>query len=122
MVAAMQAFDAPEPLSSQATRPTTTVAPQALYLMNSPQVRTWAEIFAARLTADQNSAITDAVARAYALALNRNPLDTELNDALVFIAQQFARYQHAQHPNPQAAALTDFAQVVLSLNEVIYVE
>ena len=122
MVAAMQAFDAPEPLSSQGTRPTTTVAPQALYLMNSPQVRTWAESFAARLAPAREIPVSDAVTRAYALAVNRPPLDTERDDALAFIDQQTARHRHAQHPNPQAAALTDFAQVMLSLNEVIYAE
>ena len=59
LIPAMQAFDAPEPLVSQGTRPTTTVAPQALMLMNSPQVRSWAAAFrqtlrsAARPTADR---------------------------------------------------------------------
>src|SRR6185295_13063019 len=41
IIPAMQAFDAPEPLVSQGSRPITTVAPQALFLMNSPNVRAW---------------------------------------------------------------------------------
>ncbi len=36
LIGSMVAFDAPEPLVSQGSRPTTTVAPQALMLMNSP--------------------------------------------------------------------------------------
>ena len=51
MIPAMQAFDAPEPLVSQGQRQTTTVAPQALMLMNSAQARSWAEGFAARFDA-----------------------------------------------------------------------
>jgi hypothetical protein len=41
LIGSMVAFDQPEPLVSQGARPTTTVAPQALWLMNGPQVREW---------------------------------------------------------------------------------
>ena len=121
-VAEMQAFDAPEPLSSQGTRPTTTVAPQALFLMNSPQVRSWAEAFAGRFAPEPHPVPADAVLRAYAIALNRVPTESERSEALAFIDLQTQRHRAAHHPAPQSAALTDFAQVVLSLNEFIYAE
>ena len=122
MVPAMQAFDAPEPLASQGSRQATTVAPQALMLMNSPQVRSWAEAFARRFAPGPGTSPSDAVRRAYSIALNRPPTRPEADDALAFIRQQTERYQAAQKPDPGAAAFADFAQVVLGLNETIYVE
>src|SRR4030095_13609164 len=67
LIPSMQCLDAPEPLVSQGTRPTTTVAPQALMLMNSPPLHSWAGSFAARL-ADGGEKPALAVLRAYALA------------------------------------------------------
>ncbi len=122
LIPVMQAFDAPEPLASQGTRQTTTVAPQALWLMNSPHVRSWAAAFAKRIAPAPDAPVDAAVTRAYSLALNRNPAKTELADAVDFIEQQTKRYQDDQKPAPRELALTDFAQVVLGLNEFIYVE
>jgi len=45
----LQTFDAPDALSSIGERPTTTVAPQALLLMNNPQTRASARSFAERV-------------------------------------------------------------------------
>lgn len=122
LIPAMQAFDAPEPLVSQGTRPTTTVAPQALFLMNNPAVRTWASAFAERMAPDREQPLTNAVSQAYSLALNRPPTESERIEALQFIEQQIARHEAVQRPNARDLALTDFAQVILSLNEFIYVE
>ena len=121
IIPAMQAFDTPEPLVSQGTRPTTTVAPQALFLMNSPHVRSWAAVFDKRF-APNPEALAEAVARAYSLALNRLPTKRERADAVDFIEQQTARYRAEQKPDARELALTDFAQSVLSLNEFIYAE
>ena len=105
LVPSMQCLDAPEPLVSQGTRPTTTVAPQALMLMNSPQVRLWAGSFAARLV-DGGDKPALAVRRAYALAFNRVPSGAETRDGVAFIEQQTARYQAEQKPNARGIALT----------------
>ncbi len=124
LVPAMQAFDVPEPLVSQGTRPTTTVAPQALLLMNSPHVRSWATAFAQRFapSPDPGQPLAEIVARAYRLALNRAPTGPESADAITFIKQQKTRYRAEQKPDAREMALADFAQVVLSLNEFIYVD
>jgi hypothetical protein len=122
MIGAMQAFDAPEPLVSQGARPTTTVAPQALWLMNGPQVRAWAGAFAKRFSPLPDQPPAKAVARAYALALNRLPTRTERAAGAAFIEAQTLRYRAEQKPNARELALTDFAQVMLSLNEFIYVD
>ena len=122
LVPAMQVFDAPEPLVSQGTRPTTTVAPQALLLMNSPHVRSWAAAFARRFSPVSDQPLAEAVARAYSFALNRPPTNRERADAIAFIEQQNSRYHAEQKTDALELALTDFAQVVLSLNEFIYVD
>ena len=116
------AFDAPEPLVSQGSRPTTTVAPQALWLMNSPPVRSWASLFAKRLGPSNAHSLTECVNQAYSLALNRPPAKHEAADSLTFIHEQLARYEAEKKPDARELALTDFAQVVLNLNEFIYVE
>ena len=110
LVNSMVVFDAPEPLSSQGSRPTTTVAPQALLLMNSPQIRKWATAFAQRVgKTDDLPAI---VKMAYAIALSREPHATELQAAVAFI-------QHGL-PAGKEKALADFCQALLSTNEFAY--
>ena len=122
LVPAMQSFDAPEPLVSQGTRPTTTVAPQALLLMNSDQVRSWAHAFTQRIAPTHTATLSENVAAAYNLALNRLPAKQELKNSLLFIESQRARYSAEQQTNTLGMAFTDFAQIVLSLNEFIYVD
>jgi len=126
----MQVFDAPEPLVSQATRPATTVAPQALLLMNSPNVRKWAEALARHLAATHPNAPLEQTTRSlYAETLTRSPSANELTAAVAFLKRQSEVYQTAQDAsvagNLAAAhtrALTDLAQTILSLNEFVYVE
>ena len=49
LVPMMQLFDQPEPLVSVGSRPSTTIAPQALAFLNSPHIRGYAHNFAKRL-------------------------------------------------------------------------
>jgi mono/diheme cytochrome c family protein len=103
LVGSMVVFDLPEPLVSQAVRPTTTVAPQALFLMNAPQVRQWAATFAKRL--ESETSVEGKVRRAFSLALGRKPTNTEMEQSLAFLKSE---------------DLTDFCQVILGLNEFAY--
>jgi len=101
----MVAFDLPEPLVSQGARPTTTVAPQALVLMNSPQARQWADGLAKRVSTAGDA--TKQIAMIYLLCFNRAPKAAELTSGLDFLQS--------------GASLADYGQVVLSLNEFVYV-
>ena len=116
LVNSMVVFDAPEPLTSQGARPTTTVAPQALMLMNSPQVRRWAEAFAKRLNQEiplpPDAALTPLIRHAYELALNREPRPSELQASEIFIRNGL--------PAGRDKALADFCQTLFSLNEFSY--
>ncbi len=122
LIPMMAVFDAPEALSSIGERPTTTIAPQALYLMNNPHVREYAHGFAKRIAADAKTPIAEAVRRAYLMALGRQPTAVELSDAEEFIRDQTASYETAKKADGRTLALTDFCQTLLCLNEFVYVE
>jgi Protein of unknown function (DUF1553)/Protein of unknown function (DUF1549)/Planctomycete cytochrome C len=113
-------FDAPDGTVPIAARASTTVAPQSLYLMNSPIVREWAVGFANRISSEQGGSIEASIRRAYQIAFQREPSIEELTDARSFIDQQMAGYQ--SEGDREALALTDFCQVLLSLNEFVFVE
>jgi len=115
LVPMMQIFDQPEPLASQGSRPSTTIAPQALLFMNNAQIVKWAGSLAASVdTENPDSAIRDL----YLRTLNREPSPIELLGNRSFIDAQSASYEGAK--NSQQLALADLCQVMFSLNEFVY--
>jgi hypothetical protein len=115
----MVIFDAPEALSGMAERPTTTIAPQALHMLNNPQVRQAARGFARRIAPDPATSLEDAVRAGYQIAVARQPDRDELADGVAFIRTQMATYPENQR---RESALADFCQVLMCLNEFIYVD
>jgi mono/diheme cytochrome c family protein len=122
LIPMMVLFDAPDALQGIGARSSTTIAPQALLLMNNPIVRDWAAAFARRVSPAPSVDSEQAIRAAYATALTRPPSDGELADGVTFLAQQLARYQSDGKPNARELALTDFCQVLMNLNEFIYIE
>ncbi len=122
LVSMMQIFDAPEPLVSVGNRPSTTIAPQALMFMNNPQVREYARSFANSLLPESKKSLADAVRKGYLTAVAREPSETELSDTVAFIKSQIASYDSDKTANSRELALADFCQILMSLNEFIYVE
>ena len=122
----MQAFDAPDAQQSCGRRMNTTVAPQALSLLNDPFVRLRAEELAGRLQAGAGPGADAQIQLAFQLCLGRAPAPDELTDARVFIAAQFAaRAERDPKQSPAAAqrlALVDFCQSLFGLNEFIYID
>jgi hypothetical protein len=119
LVPMMTIFDAPEALTGMAERPTTTIAPQALYLLNNPQVRGYCLNFARRIAPDEKTSLEDAVKAGYRIALAREPERDELTDSLAFVDQQFKTYAGVDR---RQQALADFCQVLLCLNEFVYLD
>src|SRR2546428_2180682 len=113
LIPMMIVFDAPEALTPIGDRSTTTIAPQALMLMNNSQVREYARALAKR---------AGDVRPAYRIALGRDPTEAESKDAEAFIADQAAAYQSAGRTDARDAALADFCQSLMCLNEFVYVE
>lgn len=112
LVPMMLLFDWPDALQGLGQRSNTTVAPQALALMNHPQVQSWAAALAKDLSPVAKTSTADAIRQAYQRALGRLPDATELADATDFITQAQSK----------EAGLTAFCQTLFCLNEFIYVE
>ena len=121
----MQAFDGPDASASCGRRINTTVAPQALALLNDRLIRARASDFAQRLANEAGEDPSACVQRGYQLALGRGPTPTELEASAHFIeAQTRTRVQRDKVPSPDArhAALSDYCQALFNLNEFLYVD
>jgi hypothetical protein len=115
----MLLFDAPNSLSGMGARATTTVAPQALAMMNNPQVQAYARALASRM---KSPTLDESVRMTYRLVLSREPSRQEADDAASFLNEQSQQYRTAGAKDADQAALVDFCQAILSLNEFVYVE
>jgi hypothetical protein len=106
-------FDEPDSSESCPRRDTTTVAPQALALLNSEFMLQNAERLAKRVERE-NAGGAGARARAvWKLVLGRTPNPEEQERALEFIAHGAAG---------QASPLTQLCLVLLNMNEFLYVD
>ena len=71
-------FDRPRMSPNCIDRVTSTVAPQALQLLNNAQVKSWAESFAARVISEGGNTDAERISYAYALATSYKPVESEL--------------------------------------------
>ncbi|MBM3955458.1 MAG: DUF1549 domain-containing protein [Planctomycetes bacterium] len=144
-VAFLSAFDAPVMETNCLRRPSSTVAGQALVLMNGPfaleQARLLADkaLAAAPVPAEADALgpgsvaalLEPAVVEAWRRALSRSPDAAERREALAFLADQLAILRPAD-PVPgrepaapaaaRAEALANLCQQLLSCNEFLYVD
>jgi hypothetical protein len=122
LIPMMVLFDAPDALQGIGVRPETTIAPQSLMLLNNPTVREWASAFAKRLRPRAEEALSEAVEEGYRMALSRSPTALERKDAEGFLKAQWTSYQASNHGDGLEPALIDFCQVLMGLNEFVYIE
>jgi len=122
LVESLQLFDAPQLLTSIGARPSTTIAPQALLLLNSPIARTAARALADRVASPSADSSAGAVEQAWWLALGRAPSDLERQSSARFIERQLESYARTKPSDARQLALTDYCQALMSLNEFIYVD
>ncbi|HEV8378151.1 MAG TPA: DUF1553 domain-containing protein [Tepidisphaeraceae bacterium] len=122
----MQAFDGPDAAVTCGRRSTTTVAPQALELLNDGFIRDRAGDFARRLLSEKEATTESSVKTAFRLAVSRPPTDAEVQSSIAFIDRQIQR--RAERDKSLSAdenrlrAMTDFCQAIFGLNEFIYVD
>jgi mono/diheme cytochrome c family protein len=116
----MVLFDAPDGTVGIEQRTTTTIAPQALVMMNNAVVRSASAGLAGRLAGAKEP--REAITRGYSIALGRPPGPSELAESLEFLREQRLAYQAEKKTNAGRLALTDFCQVLLGLNEFVYVD
>jgi hypothetical protein len=125
LIPSMTMFDAPEPTQSIGERSVTTVPTQALAMMNSPFVRTQAEKLRDRIRPKPSEPLAAAIDRGYTIALGRTPTDGERKQMVAFVEEQrkaFSGDTAGKGPQAADAALVEFCQVLLCLNEFVYVD
>jgi hypothetical protein len=122
LIPMMQLFDQPEPLVSVGSRPRTTIAPQALALMNSPHIRDSAHAFAGRLARWWEQGASAVVRQAFLTALARLPDAEEEAAATAFLEAQQRSYAQDGKPQAEQLALADLCQVLFGLNEFLYLD
>jgi hypothetical protein len=122
----MQAFDGPDAQASCGRRETTTVAPQALALLNDKFVRARALNFAERVRHDAAAGLPDQLQLAWRLALAREPSAAELSSAQEFFERQLGkrlrRDSQIAKSESETLVLADICQTLFALNEFIYVD
>jgi Protein of unknown function (DUF1553)/Protein of unknown function (DUF1549)/Planctomycete cytochrome C len=118
----IEVFDCPATTVSSPTRSVSTVAPQALAMLNNESTLEQASHFARRIELEAGAERRAQIARAFKYALSRGASPTEVNWALKFLKDQSGGYTQRRHEHPEAAALRDFCHAMLNLNEFLYVD
>ena len=126
-------FDPPDSISSCPRRSNTTVAPQALQLLNNKFVVGQSVIFAERIRNEAGKDPRSQIERAFWLAFSRPPDSKEMQVSLDFLARQ--QEYHGRHNeqlrelgidpaeilSPATAALVDLCHSLFNANEFVYV-
>jgi hypothetical protein len=113
----LESFDFPTTTQSCEKRVTTTVATQALQLMNDQFTEVQAELMAKRIVAETGDDVDRQIDDVYWRALSREPSRTDRSDCRAFLASQ-----REFHKEDNARALADLCHVMFNLNEFVYVE
>ena len=134
----LEAFDLPDMHESCARRTQTTVAPQALMLLNSDLVLGISRSFAGRLLYDNPEGVPQQIIRdGYRLAFGREPDSAELERGRIFLEQQrdlvetrkaggepiliprtFPKFLDPS----RGAAIVDFCHALINASEFLYID
>ena len=120
LIPILQLFDAPDAIQSVGKRNVTTVPPQALAMMNSPFIRKLSEKFAKRVRPDDKKGLDQTVNDVYRIALSRKPSSEEQQQMLQFIHYQTESY--GDNPKAGEMAVADFCQLIICMNEFVFVD
>ncbi len=131
----LNAFDAPAMELNCERRQSSTVAPQALMLMNSGFALDQAERFARRLLKECPGDLSTRLERAWLLAFSRVPNSRERDRTHAFLEVQRTQINHGstppdttasqetkQSPDTELQVWTNLCQALLSSNEFLYVD
>jgi Protein of unknown function (DUF1553)/Protein of unknown function (DUF1549)/Planctomycete cytochrome C len=130
----LEVFDCPDSTVSSPSRSASTIAPQALALLNNAFVLQQSQRFARRVLAEAGSAPADQAHRTFQIALGRKPSERELSWSLDFMGKQALAYEQnalsrlngsGVAKSSDAAtfrALADLCHAMFNLNEFLYLE
>jgi len=122
-------LDQPDVNVTCEARSVTTVPTQALTLMNNEFVLLQAKYFAERVQKMAGDDDAAQIKAAYRIALSRDPTKSELEGNLKFLQKQreyhtskgVAKDESGSAPTVEMAALTDLCDVILNLDEFVYI-
>ncbi len=121
-----EVFDCPVTVVSTPNRPTSTVSPQALAMMNNEFILEQAKFLAERISREAGNAPANRqsrmIDRAFRLTLLRSPSAREAEWSASFIGKQTEGYVRRNDSTPEASAMRDFCHALLNLNEFLYID
>jgi hypothetical protein len=117
VVPLLAAFDGPDNDFTCPARFTTTQSTQALMMLNSDMINHQAKLFAQRLQKESGNSPEGQVRLALRLAFSRTPTDNEITRGVTFMQSLKQKYNTTEE-----TALTQFALLVLNLNEFAYID
>jgi hypothetical protein len=118
----LQVFDAADPSLVTGKRDVTTVATQALFLMNSPFAMKQSESLAKRVLSQKGSGPAEHIDQAYRLALGRLPTASEKSSVTRYLGDYRKSLEEAGNKgNSHLAAWTSFCQTLFASGEFRYV-
>lgn len=126
MVPMMEAFDYTNTAEPLGVRPVTTVAPQALMLLNDAFVERQAAAFSERVIAEaggDDQAVQ--IQRAFELALGRKPSPREMSISMRLFRKQTEDNEPNSSDGPDETdrrALVSLCLSILNLNEFVYLD
>ena len=99
----LECFDLPRPTPNCLERKQSTVAPQALHLLNNQTIDKLTLSFADRVTREAGADLAEQIYKCYDLALSRSPTSAEEKLALQALGQlRKARSDSESGPRPQS--------------------
>ena len=111
----LRLFDFPDANVTSATRTTTTVPQQQLFVLNSDFFVRQAKNLAGRLQTEAGGDLESKIAYAYQLLFSREPDEQEVELAQVFL-------QQPNQGNAKLSRLEQYAQALLASNEFLYID
>ena len=119
-----QAFDFADPSASTGLRVPTTVAPQALFMMNDPLVISTSQALADSLRADTTLDDSGRVAKTYLKAFSRPVTEKEASRALEYLKKLGEAYEKEGVPADQRSsrAWQGLCQAVLGSSEFLFID
>lgn len=125
LVPLMTAFDFPDTTLPCGKRDITTVAPQALALLNNDFVHQQSKELAKRVLKQSSDSIENYIQTAWQLSFGRQPTKSEFSFSLQHIEiqkQHFSKQAKTSTEAPDILALTSLCHVLLNSNEFIYID
>jgi hypothetical protein len=115
-----EVLDQPDPSITCERRNVSTVPTQALTLLNNPFILGQAGLFAQRVAEEAGAATETRIRKAYQIALSRAPTERELSRNVSFVERQRADHLGRGSADADLDALVDLCDVILNLNEFVY--